>query len=405
MIRYCFFLTCLIFFIPFTAQSGDTPSAGASGPGLEAGGGNSIKEVEGAESGMSMEHKDQTIAVDVSSIISLQEVISRVSGRKVVYVGEYHDRFSNHAVQLEVIKTLHRKNKTLAIGMEMFQRPFQRVLDEYIAGTIDERAMLKGTEYFKRWGADYNLYRSILTFAREQKIPVIALNIQSETVHKVSQGGIGSLSGEEVKEIPPLMDFSDENYRARLYEDFQNHEGPKGMNFDSFYQSQILWDESMSQSIDDFLKGRPVFQKDGLVVILAGNGHLAYGSGIPKRTFRRNGLDYAIILNDMDAEKCIADYLIYPRTVEGATSPRIMAVLREEQGRIAITGFPEGSISEKAGLKEGDIILSIDDVPVATVDDIKIHLLYKKKGDPLKIKILRKRFVLGETEKEFTLIL
>jgi uncharacterized iron-regulated protein len=337
--------------------------------------------------------------------MSLPEVISHVSGKKIVYVGEYHDRFSNHTVELEVIKALHRKNKKLAIGMEMFQKPFQKVLDEYIGGHIDERTMLKGTEYFKRWGFDYNLYRPILTFAREERIPVIALNMRREIVDKVLKGGIGSLLDGDITEIPSLMDLSDEKYRATLYEAFQKHEESKEMNFDFFYQSQVLWDESMSQSIDDFLKSKPDFQKGGQVVVLAGNGHLAFGYGIPKRTFRRNSLDYAVILNDMGAEKDIANYLIYPGKVEGATSPKIMAALKETEGRITITGFPEGSISEKAGLKEGDIILSIDDIPVSTVDDIRIQLLYKKKGDLLKMKILRKRFFLGDIEKEFDIVL
>jgi aminopeptidase N len=387
------------------AQAGERPAADIPERPLLAMGGDSIKEAEGVERGTSMEHKDQPVAVDVSTVMSLPGVLARVSGRKIVYVGEFHDRFSNHAVELEVIKSLHRKNKKIAIGMEMFQRPFQKVLDEYIAGTIDERAMLKGTEYFKRWGFDYNLYRPILTFAREERIPVIALNMRREIVDKVSQGGIDSLGEGDKKEIPSLMDLSDENYKARLYEVFQKHVGSKEMNFDFFYMSQVLWDESMSQSIDDFLNSNPDFQKSGQVVILAGNGHLAFGSGIPKRTFRRNGLDYAIILNDMDIEKDIADYLIYPESIEGAASPKIMAVLKEYQGRITIGEFPEGSISEKAGLKEGDVILSIDDSPVTTVDDIRIHLLYKKKGDLLKMKIRRKRFVLGDIEKEFTLVL
>ena len=404
MIRYCFFLVFILVFIPGMAQAGGQPSSGASGPRLGPGGGNSIKGVEGVEGGMSMEHKDQTIAVDVSTIMSLPEVVLCVSGKRIVYVGEYHDRFSNHAVELEVIKALHRKNKKIAIGMEMFQRPFQKVLDEYIAGTIDERTMLKGTEYFKRWGFDYNLYRPVLTYAKEEKIPVIALNIRNEIVEKVSKGGIDSLS-EEKKEIPPQMDFSDEDYKKRLREIFQKHNSLKGKNFDFFYQSQILWDESMSQSIDDFLKSRPDFQKDGQVVVVAGSGHLSFGSGIPKRTFRRNGLDYAIILNDIDIEKDIADYLIYPESIEGVTTPKIMAVLIESEGKPTITDFPEGSISEKAGLKEGDVILSIDGVPVKTIDDIKIELLYKKKGDLLKVKILRKRFLMGDTEKEFDFVL
>ena len=364
---------------------------------------NYIKKIAETERGINVEHKDNTAAILVSAVTSPPEVFARVSGKRIVYVGEYHDRFSNHAVQLEVIRSLHRKNKKIAIGMEMFQRPFQKVLDDYIAGTIDERAMLKGTEYFKRWGFDYNLYRPVLTFAREEKIPVIALNIRREIIDKVSKGGIDSLSEEEKKEIPPQMDFSDEDYERRLHHIFRGHSGSN--NFDFFYQSQILWDESMSQSVDDFLKGRPDFQKDGQVVVIAGSGHLSFGSGIPRRTFRRNGLDYAIILNDIEIEKGIADYLIFPESMEGVTTPKIMAMLIDSQGKPTITDFSEGSISKKAGLKEGDVILSIDDVPVATVDDIKIELLYKKRGDLLKVKVRRKRFLLGDTEKEFDFVL
>jgi uncharacterized iron-regulated protein len=366
---------------------------------------NYMKKTAETDRGINVDHKDHTVAVLVSAVTSPPEVLSRVSGKRIVYVGEYHDRFSNHALQLEVIRALYRKNKKIAIGMEMFQRPFQKVLDEYVAGAIDERAMLKGTEYFKRWGFDYNLYRPVLTYAREEKIPVIALNIRNEIPDKVSKVGIDSLSEEEKKEIPAQMDLSDEDYKRRLREIFQNHIGSKEKNFDFFCQSQILWDESMSQSIDDFLKSRPDFEKDGQVVVIAGSGHLSFGSGIPKRTFRRNGLDYAILLNDIDIEKDIADYLIYPESVEGVTTPKIMAVLNDSQGKPAITDFPEGSISEKAGLKEGDVILSIDDVPVKTIDDIRIELLYKKKGDRLKVKVRRKRFLLGDTDKDFTLVL
>ncbi len=389
MVRYCFFLVFILVFSPGMSLAGDGQSKDAERVGNE----------------MSVEPKDQPIAVDVSTLMTLPEVLPRISGKRIVYVGEYHDRFSNHAVQLEVIRALHRKNKKIAIGMEMFQRPFQKVLDDYIAGVIDERAMLKGTEYFKRWGFDYNLYRPVLTYAREEKIPVIALNIRTEIIDRVSKAGIDSLSEEEKKEIPPQMDFSDEDYKKRLLEVFKEHQGVKEMDFAFFYQAQILWDEAMSQAVDAFVKNGPDFQKDGQVVVIAGSGHLTFGSGIPKRTFRRNGLDYAIILNDFDIQKDIADYIIYPESIEGVTAPKMMAAVKDIQGKLTITDFPEGSISEKAGLKEGDVILSIDGVPVATVDDIRIGLLYKKKGDLLKVKIRRRLFLLGDTDKEFTFIL
>lgn len=366
---------------------------------------NIYKKIEDSQRGMKMESKEETIAIDVSTIKTLSEVIESVSGKKIVYVGEYHDRFAHHNVQLEVIKGLYKKNRKIAIGMEMFQRPFQKVLDDYIAGRIEEREFLKRSEYFKRWGFDYNLYKPILDFARQEKLPVIALNIQREIVDKVSRGGIDSLSDTEKREIPSQMDFSDNEYRERLKEVFHKHGSSNERNFDFFYQSQILWDETMSMSVDEFLKKNPDFQHNGQMVVLAGGGHIQYGSGIPQRTFRRNGYDYAIILNDVDVERNIANYVIFPKPMDGMTAPKLMVSLRETHGLVSIEGFPENSVSEKAGLKEGDIIISLDNTVVSSVEDIKIHLLYKKKGDKVKIKALRKRFLFGDKEMEFEVVL
>jgi S1-C subfamily serine protease len=82
-----------------------------------------------------------------------------------------------------------------------------------------------------------------------------------------------------------------------------------------------------------------------------------------------------------------------------------MVSLKEEQRRVVIEEFPENSVSEKAGLKAGDVILSLDSEPIGSVEDMKIHLFYKKKGDAVKVKVLRKRFILGDVEIEFNVTL
>ena len=183
-------------------------------------GGNVYKATEATDRGLIKELSKQTAAVEVPTVKDLAEVIREVEERKVIYVGENHDRFSHHVVQLEVIKSLHQKEKKVAIGMEMFQRPFQGALDDYIEGRIGEREFLIKTEYFKRWKYDYNLYRPILQFARVEKIPVVALNVQTEIVEKVARTGLESLTEEEKKSIPSQMDFSDETYRDTTSQNF-----------------------------------------------------------------------------------------------------------------------------------------------------------------------------------------
>jgi aminopeptidase N len=362
---------------------------------------NTSKEIAGTPRGISRKLHREAVALDVPTLETLPEVTGRAAGRKIIYVGETHEEFSHHVMELEIIKNLHRQGRSLAIGMEMFEKSFQRVVDEYIQGKIDEREFLKGTQYFKRWGFDYHLYRPILLFARGERIPVVALNQRREIVDKVFQGGIDSLSAEEKEFLPSEMDFSDYVYRERLKKAFQEHQDHKMRNFDFFCQAQIVWDETMSDSVAQFLRAHP----DDQMVVLAGSGHLAYGSGIPKRTARRNGYDYAIILNDVDLEKGIADDVLFPGTIPGETSPRLMVFLKEEEGKVEIAGFPEKSASEKAGLKVGDFLLMIDGTPVHGIDDVKIELLYLKKGEDVKVKILRKSFLGVSQEMDFQVTL
>ncbi|MEW6599437.1 MAG: ChaN family lipoprotein [Nitrospirota bacterium] len=347
---------------------------------------NTSKEIQDTKRGVVMEMQREASAIEVSAIKTLSDVIMGVENKRIIYVGEIHDVFAHHAVQLDVITGIYKKSPRMAIGMEMFQRPFQKSLDSFIAGDTTEAEFLKQTEYFKRWGFDYPLYKPILDFAKAEKIPVIALNLRKEITGKVSHGGIDSLSEDEKKEIPTDLDFSDMEYRERLKEIFSMHDKSDEKNFEYFYQSQILWDETMSRSVDEFVKNNP----DTKIVVLAGQGHLRYGSGIPKRTFRRNGQDYAIILIDEDVEPGIANYVVFPKTVEGVTTPKLMVFLKTEDDRVTVSGFPENSVSEKAGIKTEDIIRFVDDIEVKSVDDIRIHLLSKKSGDIVKVKVMRK---------------
>ena len=86
--------------------------------------------------------------VDLSSLSDLQGLIDRLSDKRVVFVGEQHDRYEDHLNQLAVVAGLHEKGRDLAIGMEFFQQPFQPHLDAFVAGEIEEKELLRRTAYF-----------------------------------------------------------------------------------------------------------------------------------------------------------------------------------------------------------------------------------------------------------------
>ncbi|MBW2589075.1 MAG: ChaN family lipoprotein [Deltaproteobacteria bacterium] len=89
--------------------------------------------------------------------------------KTVVYVGERHDDPADHGVQYAILRQLHRDDASLAIGMEMFQTPFQDPLTKWSAGLIDETVLRRETEYDDRWGFDFSMYRPILEYARNRR--------------------------------------------------------------------------------------------------------------------------------------------------------------------------------------------------------------------------------------------
>ena len=367
------------------------------------GGENIEKGTEETDRGITFSLYEPVHGVNPRKTVKLTEIINDVIDKPIIYIGERHTNYEDHKVQLELIMELSKRGRKFAIGMEMFQRPFQKAIDDYLSGVISEREFLKASEYFKRWKYDYNLYREIIEFAKAEKIPVVALNLREEIVKKVAEGGLDALTQVEKKEIPQDMDMADEDYKERLMNVFRFHERTSIKNFDNFYQSQILWDETMAHSIAQFMVDKPDYQ----VVVLAGEQHIMFSSGIPKRTYRLNRKDYTTLINGVadDFNMEIGDFVLFPDFIALPASPKLGILLKKEEGRLKIEDFQPGSNALKAGLKKGDILISVDDWKVESIEDVRIALFDKKQGETVKIKVLRRKFLFGKTAVEFRVTL
>jgi uncharacterized iron-regulated protein len=241
----------------------------------------------------------------------------------VIYLGETHDRPDDHQAQLEMIQALHRLRPTLTIGMEMFQRPYQSVLDRYLAGVLTEAELQDQTQYAKRWGYNWEFYAPILQFAKANKLPVIALNTPTEVTRKTARTGLESLTLADRRFIPPLsaIVLGPDAYRDRLQKTYaESHHGQgTSINVERFFQAQVLWDETMAERIAQTLQQRPKM----LVVVLVGQGHILYGDGIPARVarrvqgarLRRSFTQTSLLLNvkepDSLGDRPVADYVWY----------------------------------------------------------------------------------------------
>lgn len=307
--------------------------------------------------------------------LSFEDLIRALEGIRVVYVGEVHSRAGDHEVQYRVVEGLWKQSGKIGIGLEMLPRTEQESLDRWVNGTLEEGAFLQAASWERNWGFPFDVYRPVFALARQQRIPMRALNAPPEIVRKVSREGLDALSDEERRQIALHFFMDDAAHRAFIQEEFRAHVPGGIKDFETFYQAQLVWDETMAETLAVWLVQEPLNH----VVVLAGKGHVNQRFGIPERVRRRIEHRYAVVVPtgvDEAPEEVtsdVGDYLVV--TAAQKPSPghgkRLGLLLKKNpEGKgLRVVEVTAGSRAEKAGFLAGDVILAADGQPVDDLAD------------------------------------
>jgi uncharacterized iron-regulated protein len=310
----------------------------------------------------------------------IESVVAHISAARAIYIGESHDRYDQHLSELEIIRRLYERDPNRwAIGVEFIQRPFQSDLDAYIAGEINEREFLRKTEYFDRWGYDFRLYSPIFRFAKEHAIPMVALNADRELTQKVGKVGLEGLNGTERERLPRQIDKIDDDYRKRIRKIFKQHPEATGGNFEHFWEAQLVWDETMAERVTEYLSAHP----EKAMVVLAGAGHVEFGSGIPNRVRRRlSQVKTAVLIAEDKPQKKLhlTDYSLVSKKEVLPPAPK-MGIVMELSDGVRVKDVTPGGAAADSGIKPKDRIVTVDGEEVKSVGDVRLALLNKKAGD------------------------
>ena len=216
------------------------------------------------------------------------QAVESLKVARLVLVGEHHTDPSHHAAQLNVIRTLHDAGIPAAIGIEMFRKDQQAALDRWIAGKIDERAF--EAIYLDNWNFPWNLYREIFIYARQNKIPLLGLNVSRAITRQVAQNGFASLSTEQRDQLEGITCNVTREYRDFIRNAFGAH-GHGNMDFVRFCEAQLVWDTAMAINALSYLNRHT----DRTMVLLAGSGH-ARKMGIPYQVSSRSPIPLSVML-------------------------------------------------------------------------------------------------------------
>lgn len=244
----------------------------------------------GVNLGTSISAAAHSFNLTTQQVTTFAEIVADLQQSRAVFVGEMHGEAGHHSAQLQVIKKLHESGADVSIGLEMFRRDGQQALDRWVRGDLDEFEF--GEIFLQHW-SNWHAYRDIFLFAREEKIPLIGLNIPREIVSQVAREGFASLSDAQRAQLPLAACNVSPEYQKFIRRALQGHADNES-NFGQFCEAQMLWDGSMAKNLEDYLQQHP----QQIVVVLAGNGH-SWKHGIPAQLKRRGDYRTRVLLPEV----------------------------------------------------------------------------------------------------------
>lgn len=183
-----------------------------------------------------------------------KKLLKATADTEVVLFGEEHDNALIHWLQLELTKDIAAK-KSIVMGAEMIEADNQKQLDQYLAGTIDQKAFDTLARLWPNYKGDY---KPLVDFAKENKIKFVAANIPrryASLVYKQGLEALNALSAEEKTWIAPLPIA----YDATLPGYVKMLEMSGGHGGDNLPKAQAVKDATMGYFIAQNLVAGSVF--------------------------------------------------------------------------------------------------------------------------------------------------
>jgi uncharacterized iron-regulated protein len=239
------------------------------------------------------------------------ELAALVGPGTVVVYAEQHDNEEHHQNQRDFLVKMSGGKFPLSVGMEFFEYPHQKLIDQYGREEISEDDFLKQI----KWGKNpFDFYRFQVLLPYYLGGRTYGLNIPRSISGQVAKAGMESLTEEQRALLPPDFTLGSETYYERFHETMKGHVPEKSIQ--NYFAAQSLWDETMAWRTALAMQELP----EQVMVIHVGDFHVAYQDGLIAR-LKARGVQKIVSISqintkDMSAEERAAE--IQPHARYGA---------------------------------------------------------------------------------------
>jgi uncharacterized iron-regulated protein len=227
--------------------------------------------------------------VSEGRFVTLEDLAADLAGADVLFFGEFHDDQTVHRVQQELFTRVgEARDRALVLGLEMFERDVQPVLDGYVSGEIEEEEFLEQARPWPNYRTDY---RPLVEMARDRGGQVVGTNMPQALATGIARAGLTSLEGlspgERATAAAEIECPADEYFERFMEAIGGAAESAHGAASDTdpmmqrVFEAQCARDETMAEAI------APLIRPDAFVFHVNGSFHTDHYLGIVPRLLRR----------------------------------------------------------------------------------------------------------------------
>lgn len=222
-----------------------------------------------------------------AAVVKRDAFIDGLMSARVIGVGEKHDEPAHHAVQAEVVAAVADRDPGTVVGLEMVSQDLQPSLDRFLSGAMSEADF---AAFWKQaWGYDYAMYKPVFDAARARHLRVVGLNAPIKLVAAVAKKGLAGLTPAERAALPAtIAESADARYRGFVKASLEGHKLPPDA-MARMIEAQAVWNETMGAKVAQLAA-------TARVVIVAGQGHMLWGAGVPESAARRGAGPAKVVL-------------------------------------------------------------------------------------------------------------
>ncbi len=344
---------------------------------------------------------------------------------RLIFVGEHHGDPRSQATERRLIRLLLDRGRPVAVALEMFPPQADPALDAWRNGGLTEAEFAEQSGWYESWGFPWRAYRELFLLLRDARVPMHGVNADEATRTAVRENKLESLTpavradvGELDLSILPHRDYLQDALREAGH-GAGSHPGPEASlapeapAFQRMQRVQVLWDRLIGVRSARLAEALP---PPGVVVVILGSGHVAFGLGANLQAARESWLpqlslwDTVVPPGSLDGQRRarialgMADWVrIYP---EDATLPAypglggvklapdpagvMVEAVRVEEGRVA----PEEA---RAVFRAGDVIQTLNRERVSSPADLRMRVEALPWDQPAEVALLRQGVQTGVT--------